>query len=723
MPFSIDLAAMSGVGAWWDEAHLGVCLGLVVVGGVIIAALQVHARRIRNRLLKSEERLRLMLKGSTDAAWDWNALTDEDFYSPRWWEMVGYEEGELPNESGLWKRLLHADDAARAVQVLQTIFQHGPDAYELEYRLRHKAGHYVPVLSRGFVIRDARGQGIRMAGTNTDLTERQRTERARLEGERHLASAQAIAHLGSWSWNLESNTNNWSDENFRIFGYAPQTIKPTYEVFAAALHPDDRDRVLEAAAAAIVTKSSYKVECRIVRPDGAIRQVHCCGEIQLDPAGRPAGMAGTVLDITERKEAEAKREELAAQLLQSQKLETIGQLAGGIAHDFNNLLTAVLGNASLLEIDANLNPRQRSQLAQISQAGARAAELTRQLLLFSRQQSPARREMDLNGTVAEMGRMLERIIGENITLSLIYASEPLYLLADAGMMGQVLLNLAVNARDAMPAGGRLIIQTTTVGVDPAPGSTFTAEPGGPERRLHRRRGEDKVLPPLPQARVGSYACLSVTDEGCGMTPEVLAHIFEPFFTTKEVGRGTGLGLATVYGIVQQHQGWIEVDSQPGQGSSFHIFLPKLEAVRARSAAPFPVKPSAASPGQTILFVEDDPQVSTLVDSVLSHAGYTVIPYESGTDALRDWPRLRDDVDLLITDIVMPGGTNGTALARQLLADRPELRVIFISGYSGTLDLDHVTLAASSTYLGKPFTPDQLLIMVRAQLAEAGTPPA
>ena len=207
-----------------------------------------------------------------------------------------------------------------------------------------------------------------------------------------------------------------------------------------------------------------------------------------------------------------------------------------------------------------------------------------------------------------------------------------------------------------------------------------------------------------------------------MTPEVLAHIFEPFFTTKEVGRGTGLGLATVYGIVQQHHGWIEVDSQPGQGSSFHIFLPKLDAVRARSAAPFPGKPAAAGRGQTILLVEDDPLVSTLVDSVLSHAGYTVIPYESGTEALRDWPRQRDRVDLLITDIVMPGGTNGTALARQLLADRPELRVIFISGYSGTLDLDHVTLAASSTYLGKPFTPQQILTMVRAQLAEAGAPP-
>ena len=723
MPSSTDLAELSGEWLWTGEAHMWGCWLMVVAFGAVIVVLQVRARRNRDRLLKSEERLRLMLKGSNDAAWDWNAETNEDFYSPRWWEMIGYQPNEFVIAPGQWKQLLHPDDVARTEQVLDEAFFRGPDTYEVEYRLRHKAGHYVPVLSRGFVIRDPAGRPIRMAGTNTDLTERHRAERVRREGERHLAAAQAIAHLGSWSWDLDSNKNNWSDENFAIFGYAPQAIQPTYDVFAAALHPEDRDRVLEAAAAAIVNKSSYSVECRIVRPGGEIRHVHCRGEVQLDPAGRPVGMAGTVQDITERKAAEAKREELAAQLLQSQKLETIGQLAGGIAHDFNNLLTAILGNASLLETDNRLTPGQRAQLEQISQAGDRAAELTRQLLLFSRRQSPARREMDLNETVAQMGKMLERIIGENITLQLTYAPEPLYVQADTGMMGQVLLNLAVNARDAMPDGGRLIIQTTTVGVDPSPASVGPAEPGRPERRLVRRRVEDKGLPPLPQARVGTYACLSVTDEGCGMTPEVLAHIFEPFYTTKEVGRGTGLGLATVYGIVQQHHGWIEVDSQPGQGSAFHIFLPKLDAVRARSTAPFPLKPSAASPGQTILLVEDDPLVSTLVDSVLSGAGYRVIPFESGTEALRQWPRHRDQVDLLITDIVMPGGTNGTALARRLLADRPELRVIFISGYSGTLDLDHVTLAASSTYLAKPFTPDQLLTMVRAQLAESGAPPA
>ncbi len=435
--------------------------------------------------------------------------------------------------------------------------------------------------------------------------------------------------------------------------------------------------------------------------------------------GRITGAVVTFTDITERRQSEQEKATLESQLRQSQKLEAIGQLAGGIAHDFNNLLTGILGNASLLQDGLTTSPDlQQEMLQQISEAGNRAASLTRQLLLFSRREEPQRHDFDLSQVVADMVKILQRILGESIELQLNYAAEPLVLHADSGMMDQVLLNLAVNARDAMPGGGPLAISTEAV--------TWAVEAGS--SRLIRPSPVDPASGPgplgaeapaietsHPQAYAGDFACLTVADRGCGMSPEVCARIFEPFFTTKESGRGTGLGLATVYGTVQVHQGWVEVESQPGVGSTFRVYLPRLQGTAAATTEAPAAPAEAAGTGETILIVEDEASVRTMLGILLKRAGYRVLECSSGAAALDLWPAHRTEVRLLITDMVMPGGVSGMQLAERLHADRPDLRVIFISGYSTVLDHDLQRLGIGADFLNKPFVLEEMLARVRAQL--------
>ena len=418
-----------------------------------------------------------------------------------------------------------------------------------------------------------------------------------------------------------------------------------------------------------------------------------------DRAGTTTHFIGVQQDVTEKKILEER-------LRQSQKLDSIGQLAGGIAHDFNNLLTAILGTASLLQDMYPGTNAQKKLLLQIQHAGQRAAELTRQLLLFSRQQTPAPQVIDLNSTIGEMGHILERLLGEQVELRLVRAPAPVPVLADAGMMGQILLNLAVNARDAMPGGGHLVVRTEHAPVGPGEAVPLVA----PARAYHRRLGAAPTAEPATL-----FPCLSVTDHGGGMSPAVLDRIFEPFFTTKEVGHGSGLGLATVYGIVQQHHGWIDVYSEPGHGTTFRVFLPRPDQ-------PLPAAPPAAAPAdragsqETILLVEDEPTVRNIVRVILTQSWYRVIDCASGSAALSVWPLHRHEVRLLLSDIVMPERISGLDLARQLQADRPDLRVILMSGYQTAVHPADLSGDPGMTFISKPFTPDQLLHVVRSQLA-------
>jgi two-component system, cell cycle sensor histidine kinase and response regulator CckA len=383
-------------------------------------------------------------------------------------------------------------------------------------------------------------------------------------------------------------------------------------------------------------------------------------------------------DITERLALEAR-------LRHAQRLEAVGQLAGGVAHDFNNILTVVQGHASLM-LAEQLSPELQDSAHQIAAAAERAANLTRQLLAFGRRQLLQPRNLDLNEVVATIARMLQRVLGTDILLAVRYASNLPPVHADPGMMEQVLVNLVMNSRDAMPKGGRLDIQLKAVALDAATAAQH------------------------PDARAGMFVVLTVADTGCGIPQENLEHIFEPFFTTKDVGRGTGLGLATVHGIVNQHHGWIQVESAVGRGTTFSIYFP-VSTVKAATASPEPTRPVRGG-SECILLVEDEEPLRELVRCILESFGYTVIEAPNGKVALEVWRANSHRVDMLLTDIVMPEGVTGRDLADLLKQEKPSLRVLFTSGYSSEIVGKDFVLADGINFLQKPYSPQTLAETVR-----------
>jgi two-component system, cell cycle sensor histidine kinase and response regulator CckA len=417
-------------------------------------------------------------------------------------------------------------------------------------------------------------------------------------------------------------------------------------------------------------------------------------DLTLLPVPSSAGLSycAFVRDLSEWKAAEAKRASLEHQLRQSQKMDAVGKLAGGIAHDFNNLLTVVQGQASLLEAGLLPVADQPAAVSAIVDATDRAGDLTRQLLAFSRQQVVRLAPLDLNELVRDLGRLLRRLLGADIALQTHLSPGIVGIEADASMVEQVLMNFAVNARDAMPRGGVLVVSTAVV--QAAPPARAVVSGCGP----------------------GPYARLSVKDAGSGIAPEHLPHIFEPFFTTKDRARATGLGLATVFGIVEQHRGWVDVETSVGQGTTFHVFLP----YRRMAGRPLvQVGPTAALPrgSECILVVEDEEAVREMVRDVLQRQGFRVLEASTGQEALSIWDHEGDQIDLVVTDIVMPEGMTGTELVALLRSRRPTLKAVFTSGYSSESDRVAVDLHEGVNFLQKPFRPTALVQLIRARLDE------
>ncbi|MBA4150533.1 MAG: response regulator [Verrucomicrobia bacterium] len=385
--------------------------------------------------------------------------------------------------------------------------------------------------------------------------------------------------------------------------------------------------------------------------------------------------------------AEAALKQSQQIVLRQERLAAVGQLSAGVAHEFNNILTIIKGHATLLLEDSNISGEAAQSVEQINNSTERAANLTRQMLAFSRKQVLQPRTIELNGITSEVAKMLGRLIGENISICCNLQPKLPLICADPGMIEQIIINLALNARDAMPKGGELIINTCSTQIS------------------------DTHIRNRSEAYTGSFVCLTVADTGCGMDEEIQAKLFEPFFTTKEVGKGTGLGLSTVYGIVKQHQGWIEVTSKLGMGTAFNIFFP-VDA-KAKLGGPETISKSEIKRGlETILFVEDEPDIRQLARQVLEQWGYSVIEAASGVEALRIWSDRKADIQLLLTDMVMPGGVSGGELARRLEADKPGLKVIYMSGYSVEILEKDLREKKNFRFLEKPYTPQMMIQLVR-----------
>jgi PAS domain S-box-containing protein len=521
-----------------------------------------------------------------------------------------------------------------------------------------------------------------MAGLRAQR-ERDASSRVAAELLDHLRRAQRVAQLGTWELDLATGKMRASEGSFEIYGMPATLALPLDlgEVKSFVL-PEYRPLLDRTLAEFIAGRGPYDVEFAIRRrTDGEVRFVHSRAELLLDAAGRPATAVGTVQDITARRQLEQ-------QLLQAQKMESVGRLAGGVAHDFNNLLTVILSYTTILSRSVGQDHPFCGDLQEIERAARRATDLTRQLLAFSRKQVMQPRVMDLNQVVAAAERMLRRLIGEDIELVNIPGTALGKVFSDPGQIEQVIMNLAVNARDAMARGGRLTIETANV--------QLTAEYASTHRDV----------------RPGPYVMLAVTDSGEGMNAETKSHIFEPFFTTKKE-KGTGLGLSTVYGIVHQSGGHIWVYSEPGHGTTFKIYLPFATGEETK-APPAPVEPLGGQATETILVVEDDEQVRTVICRTLQRAGYTVLAAADPPTAMSLAKQHARAVHVLLTDVVLPGMT-GPVMARELTALYPSTKVIFMSGYTDNAIVHQGLLEPSVAFIQKPFTPQALGAKIRAVL--------
>jgi signal transduction histidine kinase len=541
------------------------------------------------------------------------------------------------------------------------------------------------LISTTFLIRRLEGSVETSAELVLSLQERvherRRAEQALRESEARLLEAQRVARIGSFEWDFRSRTLWWSDEMYHLLGWRMGGREPRLETFLERVHSDDRKRIAAALAGWPDGERPAPLEFRIALPDGSIRHARAEPRLERRPDGRPKRLHGTVQDVTEARELEQ-------QLRQSQKLEAVGQLAGGVAHDFNNLLTVITGYGEGLLAELGGEPREA--VREICLAAERAAALTRQLLAFGRQELVQPRVLDLNAVVLEFEGMLRRLVGENVRCQLSLDSSLGPVTADAGQLQQILLNLSLNARDAMPEGGNLVVRTHEID---APAERAAGVAGsGPAR----------------------YVCLSVSDDGCGMDAETQARIFEPFFTTKDPGKGTGLGLFTVYGIVKQSDGQIRVQSSPGRGTLVEVLLPRA-ADLGEPAASGPSLPEVEQRGsETILLVEDDAAVRRLIREALGSCGYRILEAGDGAEALAIAARHPEDLDLVVADVVMPR-IGGVALVERLRKVRPKLRALLISGYAHRVGETEEALGAGTALLEKPFGPGEVTRRVREVL--------
>jgi PAS domain S-box-containing protein len=652
---------------------------------------------LREELRITGERWRLALSSNNDGVWDWNFATGEVFRDTRYAEIIGHRPEELPVDRHIWQSLGHPEDIPGTNAALAAHLEGQKPLYQSEYRLRHKAGHWVWVLDRGKVIaRDAKGQPLRVVGTQTDITARKQLEERLRHGEEMSLQLGRLAQIGAWEWDLTASKLTWSPEMFRIheveLGYEP-TLAKSLEFYP----PHAKNTLTEALQNAVRTGTGFDLELPFTTSRGHKLWVRVLGRAEVKD-GHAIRVYGAFQDITGRRDAEEMRRQLEGQLFQAQKMETLGTLAGGIAHDFNNLLTGILGYQDLaLDSLPEADPA-RNYLGAAREASMRARELIDQILTFSRQAGSEKVPVNLGQLVEDARRFLRATVPATIRIEVDIAPDCGRVLADATQLHQVLLNLGSNAAHAMRAtGGAMRLALEPVVLD------------------------DDEAAALNHLEAGRYLKLSFSDTGHGMDEETRKRIFDPFFTTKEVGQGTGLGLSVVHGIIQAHRGTITVASSPGHGATFTLYFPVAQAEQIEQAAADTAMPRGS--GELIAVVDDEDIVRSFAQMALEKIGYRVAAFDSPAQCLEALRRSPGEFTLLLTDQTMPV-MKGIELAAEVRTVAAQLPVVIMSGYFSRISPDKLAQLGHVALLSKPFTNEELARTVHRAIrpeAAAGKP--
>jgi PAS domain S-box-containing protein len=647
-----------------DEAEL-----MASVANTVSFALEALEREEQRR---RAEALSLQLAAIVESSDDPILSSDNEGIVTSWnkgsEKTFGYSAAEIVGTSFL--RLVPAEYRDEERQICEQI-ANGSEGLDSHETVRvTKNGQRIDVSVTISPIRNAAGDIIGMSRVSRDITQRKRIE-SRL---RRLMDSNV---QGVYFWDINGAVIEANNAFLTLTGFTREDLKAG-RINWSAMTPPPYHHLDRLAIQAIVENGICKpYEKEFYRKDGSSVPI-LLGAAMFEDT--PHEGVCFVLDLTEQKKLER-------QFLQAQKMESIGALAAGVAHDFNNILAVIQMQADLLKASDHVTPDQSEAAHDITSAVERAATLTRQLLLFGSREVFQPRDLDLGESIADTLKMIRRIVGEHIQMRVKLDSSPLHVHADPGRIDQVLLNLVVNARDAMPNGGRLVIEASCVDID---GSMVL-------QRAHER--------------TGSFVCLAVSDSGCGIPAADLPKIFDPFFTTKEVGKGTGLGLATAFGIVRQHKGWINAYSEVGHGATFRIYLPRLSSEGVQKPSP-PTRLVTPGGSETILLVEDDPDLRLSVRTTLSRLGYSILEAQNGPQALQVLRANQHEISLLLTDMVMPGGMTGAELVQRARANNPRLKVVCMSGYTTELVATALPIEGAATFLTKPFQASELARTVR-----------
>jgi PAS domain S-box-containing protein len=635
-------------------------------------------------IIDSQIQLRLRLNNAQHGLWDWDVTSGHISIDATWHAILGYQPGELDLQIETWAATVHPDDRDRLMAIRNRHLESDDHLYNVDYRARHKSGRWVWVNSRGRVqSRDADGKPLRMMGTIHDITERKRIETQLRESEERFRLLVDNLPLIIWLIDASGTTTFLNRFGTEFTGFSEaETCRFGWQ---AAIHPDDLPGMQAQFVPAFAAHQPLQTEFRVRRHDGQYRWLLDSCRPRFAADGTFVGYIGCGLDITDRKT-------MLAQMEQATQLEGLGRLAGGITHDFNNVLTAIAGYAELAQFEVAPGSNVALYLQNVLTSTQSAAKLMKQLLTYARRQVVELGVVNLNDVIVQLEPLLPRMISEAYELKFVLYENIWCVQANASQMEQVLLNLIVNAQDAMPDGGRILIETANV--------TLDAE----------NAAQHIDLTP------GEYVMFTVSDHGIGMAPDVKEHIFEPFFTTKPTGQGVGLGLATCYGIVKQSKGHISVYSGPKQGTTFKVYLPRYMEMSIGPESK--QKKDLPAGSATILLVDDEPLVRDIAARILRRQSYNVLEAGSGFEALNVQSQWAGSIDLLVTDVVMPL-MSGKTLAQRLLAICPDLKVIYMSGYTQNVMSQQELLVPGVALINKPFSSSVLLQAVHAILQTPG----